>query len=91
MAEPLDPELIKDGFVLLQQRAADILVSNEVKTIKVTEPVETALDAAYFALIRAGFEPKDLATVHSRLKYRLSGAIQRRADKQAATGVDHQG
>lgn len=84
MAEPLDPELIKDGLELLQKKAANILVSNEVKTIQVTEPVENALEAAYFAMIRAGFEPKDLALTHSKLKYRLSKAIQRRADKLAA-------
>ena len=79
MTEPLDPELIRDGLSLLDRGRADYIIFGERETRKVTDTVEDSGDAAYYALIRAGFTSMEIVLKHSRTAHRLSRAITRRA------------
>lgn len=90
MPEKVTDELIMDGARIMKARAAKIIVSNGVKTKEVTEKVDTPIDAAYFAMVRDGYDPASLAVKpNSDIKYRLSEAIEQVL--QTSEDVDQQG
>jgi len=91
---PLDPELIKDGTDLLLRHEADFLVfgGRDQPAVKVIEVVKDELDAAHYALVRAGIESAETVRAEHK-KTRLSNAIKRRAARRQISqdAVDSQG
>lgn len=83
--EPIDPELVADGLNLLRKGSADYYVFGEEKTLHVVERIDSLLDAAGFALIRAGV---DLSTMPVRTGLRLADAMDRRIKKIDSRTVD---